>query len=45
MARGFISWLMKKRDEAYRSAADVIIYTDGMDSDQVADEIIRLMKL
>ena len=45
MARGYISWLMKKRNDAYHSAADVVIYTDGMTSDKVADEIIRIMKL
>ena len=45
MARGFVSYLMKKRSEAYRSAADVVIYTDGMGSNRVADEIIRLMDL
>lgn len=44
MARGFISWLMKKRNDAYYAAADVIIYTDGMNSDRVADEIIKIMK-
>ena len=45
MARGYISWLMKKRNDAYHAAADVVIYTDGMTSDKVADEIIRIMDL
>ncbi len=45
MGRGFISWLMKKRNDAYYAAADIIIYTDGMNSDQVADEIAKMMKL
>lgn len=45
MARGFVSYLMKKRSEAYHSAADVVIHTDGMGSGRVADEIIRLMDL
>lgn len=45
MARGFVSYLMKKRSDAYHSAADVVIHTDGMGSNRVADEIIRLMEL
>lgn len=45
MSRGYISWLMKQRDEAYRAAADVIIETDGMNSERVAEEIIRILKL
>lgn len=45
MARGFISYLMKQRRDAYHSAADVVIHTDGMGSNRVADEIIRLMNL
>ncbi len=45
MARGYISWLMKKRNDAYYAAADVVIYTDGMTSDRVADEIIKIMDL
>ena len=45
MSRGYISWLMKQRDEAYRAAADIIIETDGMNSERVAEEIIRILKL
>ncbi len=45
MSRGYISWLMKQRDDAYRAAADIIIETDGMNSERVAEEIIRILKL
>ncbi len=45
MSRGFISWLMKKRDAAYREAADIVIPTDGLSSEQVAERIIEICKL
>ncbi len=45
MSRGFISWLMKKRDKAYRAAADIVIPTDGMSSEQVAEKIIEICDL
>lgn len=45
MSRGYISWLMKQRDDIYREAADVIIETDGMSSERVAEEIMRILEL
>ena len=45
MSRGFISWLMKKRDKVYRAAADIVIPTDGMSSEQVAEKIIEICDL
>ena len=40
-SRGYISWLMKKRSNAYIDAADYIIDVDGRDPDDIADEIIN----
>lgn len=45
MSRGYISWLMKQRDDVYRAAADIILETGGMNSERVAEEIIRILKL
>ncbi len=39
-SRGYISWLMKKRRDAYMGAADYIIDVDGRATDDIADEII-----
>ncbi len=39
-SRGYISWLMKKRSDAYMGAADYIIDVDGRATDDIADEII-----
>lgn len=44
MSRGYISWLMKQRNSAYRRAADHIINVDGRTSAMAAAEIVRLMK-
>lgn len=41
MSRGYISWLMKQRDDTYRAAADFIVDVDGIDSDGAAELIRR----
>lgn len=43
MSRGYISWLMKQREEIYREAADVIISIDGKNSEEVAKEIYAMI--
>ena len=40
----FISSLMKKRDEKYLKAADIIINTDNKDIKEVSEEIIKKIR-
>lgn len=42
-SRGYISWLMKKRSDAYAEAADHVIDVDGRTADDIADEIIAYL--
>ncbi len=44
MSRGYISWLMKQRDSAYRSAADIVLDINGKTSAEIAVEILEMMK-
>lgn len=41
---GRISRLLESREEAYRSAADLIIDVDGLEPEQVSDRIIAAVK-
>lgn len=42
MSRGYVSWLMKQRADAYHRAADAVIRIDGKTPDEIADEIMQL---
>ncbi len=42
MSRGYISWLMKQRETAYRRAADAVISVDGKTAAEIAQEILQL---
>ncbi|MGP1442276.1 MAG: type I 3-dehydroquinate dehydratase [Anaerovoracaceae bacterium] len=44
MSRGYISWLMKKREAVYMEVADHIINVDGCDSTSVAMELLEMLK-
>lgn len=43
MSRGYISWLMKKRNDIYVDAADYIIDVDGKNNDAIVNEILAYM--
>lgn len=45
MNRGYISWLMKQRQDAYSRAADAVIYVDGMTAGAAAVKILSLAGL
>ena len=42
MSRGYISWMMKKREHIYMETADYIVNVDGSDSASVADRLFRM---